>query len=116
MRYIRTKDGVYETTGGFAYPDETIGNILNGIKALEVKQQPRLIMEDKIINQADTIEELCDYQLALNQNGEIIGIFTSLKALKEIIKEKCVVFGCILTSKGLIYVAKMNSKGELELC
>ena len=30
-------------------------------------------------------------------------------------KEKVVVYGSIWTDKGLIYVAKMNDKGELEL-
>ncbi len=28
---------------------------------------------------------------------------------------KTSIYGCIWTSKGLIYVAKMNDKGELEL-
>ena len=68
----------------------------------------------KIIKQADTIEELCDAFVEIYNDGtyEItpindIRFFESYK--------NHIVYGAIWTDKGLIYVAKMNDKGELEL-
>ena len=67
---------------------------------------------------ADTIEELCDLviyttwsgdkgideinELKLHKNNFLNGYYSDLKL-------------AIWTNKGLIYVAKMNEKGELEL-
>lgn len=112
MRYIRTKDGKVRKSKDFAadelwnYENET----------------------DNILKQADTIEELCDefvvirnndkyvcdyigeepYYLAIEHDGD--GHYFSKKELLDLI-----VYGAIWTDKGLIYVAKMNDKGELEL-
>ena len=68
-----------------------------------------------IVKVADTIEELCDEFVCVDNtcvNGH---------QLLRAIPYKCAsywnggVYGAIWTSKGLIYVAKMNEKGELEL-
>ena len=64
----------------------------------------------KIIKQADTIEELCD-EFVVEDRDEF-AIFHNLKLAKQ---TKGIVYGAIWTDKGLIYVAKMNEKGELEL-
>ena len=84
MKYIRTKDGIYEYVD---YDNECI-----------------------IVKQADTIEKLCD---------EFVFEETYPSGLKRhIITEDVAVgtqFGAIWTDKGLIYVAKMNDNGELEL-
>ena len=131
MKYIRTKDGVYEIDRYYEPRDY-----------YWVKQdceQP--IGSDEIINQADTIEELCDvivcrnelfYPLTSNREGnefdwEKINRFRKSVCMSEEeynkIKETSndfepyfwTVYGAIWTEKGLIYVAKMNDKGELEL-
>ena len=92
--YIRTKNKIYEVESSF------LGKYI-----------------------ADTIEELCDEFVVFDKeqpNGKLLYYkgFENLK--KEVIdfekdKEKVVVYGGIWTNKGLIYVAKMNDKGELEL-
>ncbi|MCR4661657.1 MAG: hypothetical protein K5765_06650 [Clostridia bacterium] len=65
---------------------------------------------------ADTIEELCDEFVYLmksrkhickNKHTDILYCFDEDKPLAY--------YGAIWTDKGLIYVAKMNEKGELEL-
>ena len=103
MKYIRTKDGIFKRyknskiiDGIFYYPD-------NGIFP-EYRREP-------ILKQADTIEELCD---------EFIGIYKGrhIKSLSKdlwILKDCEVIYGAIWTDKGLIFVARMNSMGELEL-
>ena len=84
---------------------------------------PAIDMAEEPIREADTIEELCDEFVVFDKeqpNGKLLYYkgFENLK--KEFIdfekdKEKVVVYGAIWTDKGLIYVAKMNDKGELEL-
>lgn len=100
-RYIRTKDGVYEW-------DCPIENLLGS----------------EIIARADTIEELCDEFVYVSKQNEdyeknekpIIAITRKLTSLIKIANAtNSVVLGAIWTSKGLIYVAKMNENGELEL-
>lgn len=77
--------------------------------------------ECEIIKQADTIEELCDEFVIKPKNDmkNWLAFGVNTKHLKESIynlnypiKE---VYGAIWTEKGLIYVAKMNNEGELEL-
>ena len=104
--YVRTKDG----------------RILDFDKLNEVSKLS-IDMEEESIREADTIDELCDEFVVFDKeqpNGKLLYYkgFENLK--KEFIdfekdKEKVVVFGAIWTDKGLIYVAKMNDKGELEL-
>ena len=96
MKYIRTKDGIYELDGfGFRYP--------------------------KDYKKADTIEELCDeFVVIYNESKKFKKPFTSfysdiIGVLKEHDLSECKIYGAIWTDKGLIYVAKMNDKGELEL-
>ena len=122
MKYIRTKDGIFEFAKRFdlehykkvGFSDEDIVRkfIRNGNKI------------------ANTIEELCDYLTYYNTFGDLI-----LKKLPHNEDEenndyyfiRNLTFNyftneydkrmrlAILTDKGLIYVAKMNDKGELEL-
>ena len=67
----------------------------------------------KIVKQADTIKELCDEFVVVRENGE--PMIVSLELAKEYAKCSITTYGAIWTDKGLIYVAKMNEKGELEL-
>ena len=87
----------------------------------------QLMLYGKAIKVADTIEELCDcFVYTLHKEG--IGFQLSFELTKALarncIREKMLgrvkakevrVYGAIWTDKGLIYVAKMNKKGELEL-
>ena len=100
MKYIRTEDGIQDTQRIF-------GNVGKYIK-------------DYAIKQADTIEELCDEFIGTRENKKPIvqSSYTKLKPSLYILKNDLDIkdiYGAIWTDKGLIYVAKMNEKGELEL-
>jgi hypothetical protein len=66
-----------------------------------------------VVKQSNTIEELCDAFVGIND-----GEYQFLRAIPY----KCAnywnrgVYGCIWTNKGLQFVAKLNDKGEFELC
>ena len=61
--------------------------------------------------QADTIEELCDEFVYVEE-----GCYPEISDELDLMQTKStIIFGAIWTDKGLIYVAKMNDKGELEL-
>ena len=97
MKYIRTKDG----------------NILNSSRGLT----SMIVDKEDIVQQADTIEELCDeFVQETNCFGDkpIVIKSNTFSTIVGIAKEYTV-YGAIWTNKGLIYVAKMNEKGELEL-
>ncbi len=105
MKYIRTKDGrILES------------EINDNRKSLGYELIP-------FIKEADTIEELCDCFIKIKREigfRDFILKFghKDLKLLKEQIKKypNSPVYGAIhIEDKGLIYVAKMNDKGDLEL-
>ena len=101
MRYIRTKDGIYENKPLEKHLGKRRG------KGFEI-----VFKEQDIIKQADAIKELCD---------EFVGINDGKPQMLRFVPYACAqywnggVYGAIWTDKGLIYVAKMNEKGELEL-
>lgn len=117
-KYIRTKDGIYETWEN--------GETYNGF-GCKFNYGTIKIHKKDVINQADTIEELCDEFVGyvgeeyVKENETYDMPNYQEYDLKEMLfhmsynKEDCVVYGAIWTSKGLIFVAKMNDKGELEL-
>ena len=100
--YIRTKDGVYEVK-------------VNKYHELVYCKNNQIVLSCNIIKQSETLEELCDEFVGVDKTCE------NGHQLLRAIPYKCAnfwnggVYGCIWTSKGLIYVAKMNDKGELEL-
>lgn len=98
MRYIRTKETDY-------------GCIIDTIKYKEITGEDCFIPKNEIVDEADTLEELCDEFVVIIENKPHIIPREWLK--QEIIVDE--LYGAIWTSKGLIYVAKMNDKGELEL-
>ena len=102
--YIRTKDGVYEVK-------------VNKYHELVYKKDNQIILSKDIIKQSDTIEELCDEFVRVCQPNTKYEWHTLLKDKNDrtLILNEHIDYGAIWTSKGLIYVAKMNSKGELEL-
>ena len=114
MKYIRTKDGIRDITGF--------------IEEKYYWQNPNYgldyIGKEDIIAQSDTIEELCDRCVVIHKYREqpqdmsfyeaqyFIDIWTrKVKSNDPIIA----IYGTIWTDRGLIYVAKMNNQGELEL-
>jgi len=71
---------------------------------------------NEILKQADTIEELCDEFVFVRPDN----YHDNFKVLDKDDKEYCIqkdykIYGAIWTDEGLIYVAKMNEKGDLEL-
>ena len=106
--YIRTKDGrIVDTT---KYPEHPASW---GVQASDYALT---------IKEADTIEELCDeFVIEYADGSKIISIHDNtddfLREHKDEIESGYIknVYASIWTDKGLIYVAKMNDKGELEL-
>ena len=103
MKYIRTKDG----------------RILKGSNYGFGVGMPYKNYDVKV---ADTIEELCDFYVIWLKNRELplfekiqkgVRPYPSYFEIGECSFDKG--YGAIFTDKGLIYVAKMNEKGELEL-
>ena len=103
MKYIRTKDGKI-------IAEEQID------LAIKISNVVNIFDETEILKQADTIEELCDefviVHKELNGNHTVHRYNWLGKSEHEVGNE---VYGAVWTDKGLIYVAKMNDKGELEL-
>lgn len=99
MKYIRTKDGRIVEYGFFN--------------------------NYEYIRGADTIEELCDCFVSVQVYKDEVADFDVYYShgrndfrdwFGEEIAEGCDIYGAInIDDKGLIYVAKMNDKGELEL-
>ena len=111
MKYIRTEKGIYEVTTPLIDKNESFYRTLKGEN----------IFKGKVLEEADTIEELCDVYVSVYEEQLDNEIFWANKYTpKEVYhfypsytpKE---VYGAIWTGKGLIYVAKMNEKGELVL-
>lgn len=130
MKYIRTKDRrifdltdkdyivngndlvlheQYETVGG---PEIKPGQMFSPSIAI-IQKHNDYIFVGEIDKQADTIEELCD-RFVVVEHGLDDPFSVDSETAKTFIS-KAKVYGAIWTDKGLIYVAKMNDKGELEL-
>ena len=125
MMYIRTKDDVYEVKEEINYG----GEMFYYIKS----KPPRKAFEEcEILKQSENLEELCDEFVMTHYFKETN--YTKCEVLKEDkdlmikavrlkkqhnkdkdLKNEFNIYGCIWTDKGLIYVAKMNDTGELEL-
>ena len=98
--FIRTKDKVYKV---IREDEDGYWDIVDGI----------YIFKTDILKQSDNLAELCDEFVYNNQilseedryNEEYL---SQLYWFND-------VYGAIWTDKGLIYVAKMNEEGKLEL-
>lgn len=106
--YIRTKNRIYKV-------ESTLRD--NGfVKGYNVGEMA-FIRKDQVIKQAETIEELCDMFVVIeNVYGKIYHSinYTLCDDLRND-KDNEGIYGAIWTDKGLIYVAKMNESGDLEL-
>lgn len=121
-RYIRTKDGrIVEIKDNMVVKQ-------SDVLRLVYKDRPYICVlngNDEIVNQADNIEELIDEFILCVNNGK--NNYHYCKSLNVAIRKKrdmtyCAyaekqvsIIGAIWTDKGLIYIAKMNEKGEWEL-
>ena len=102
MKYVRTRDTIYEIV------EDRHDNMWLVVKEHKPNDYNIKVSLLRAIKQADTIEELCDefvceHYISANTND--------LRKLKP----SGLIYGAIWTDKGLIYVAKMNEKGKLEL-
>ena len=109
MSYIRTKDGVYEVDNNTEGTEEFLWVKTNKANIVQC------VWLNCIINQSENLEDLCDEFVGVDKTCE------NGHQLLRAIPYKCAnfwnggVYGAIWTDKGLIYVAKMNDEGELEL-
>jgi hypothetical protein len=95
MKYIRTTSGIYKI-----YEFE-------GQKVVEWNGE-------KVISQAYTIAKLCDEFVHVSNYYKLLT--HNFKDAKNDHSDNEELYGAIWTDKGLIYVAKMNQEGKLELC
>lgn len=112
--YIRTKNGrIIDTT-----------KIVTGSKFMDFATNDesfRIIFKTEPLAKSENLEELCDEFVLINNNvftvPQIITHtnFQNTKAYREDYGKFETIYGAIWTFKGLIYVAKMNDKGDLEL-
>ena len=111
MKYIRTKDyGICEVTNEDKLTISYKNSWISGCLWKESYKDQ--------IQYADTIEELSDAFIIKWKNETYCKtLMDSLDQAKYWLKQDnyAVIYGAIWTDKGLIYVAKMNDKGELEL-
>lgn len=109
MKYIRTKDGVYKN----ASTDKDI--------VIICKNRKLIVNPKDVINQADTIEELCNDFRFKDDNGkwDSFRIYDAfVKAIKDLGHVPELAFASIkpkINDHKLIDVAIMNDKGEWEL-
>ena len=113
MKYIRTKDGRI-----VAYGTEEDSGYSKGRIRIQNKPKISATMDPiEILKEADAIEELCDEVVYVREGydntSENIHLFK--KRNRSMFHEELAVYGAIWTDVGLIYVAKMNGKGEFEL-
>ena len=113
MKYIRTKNDkvliapeIYDNGAVVLMSDPPQYETRNA------KGEWGCVLCSDVIKYADTIEELCDEFVIIDNNGkpQVYSPF-DLKYWKT----DNSLFGAIWTDKGLTYVAKMNDKGEFEL-
>lgn len=123
MKYVRTQDGRIHRFLG-KYKDEF------GFYYLKMNKDDCCRCDSdyyKNCKEADTIKELCDEfvveadELGINKhyshsiNETLKDAKRSAEIYKQNYNKKQIIYGAIWTDKGLVYVAKMNEKGELEL-
>ena len=109
MKYVRTKDGIFEV----------IGERENFVRVKFSGTQGVDIHKEMIKNRSDSIKDLCNAFVNVEIAGGFEGefhVYKDLELAKYAADEKVTeIYGAIRTDKGLIYVAKLNDKGKLEL-
>ena len=109
-KYIRTKDGRIAEIKDNMFVKQS------DVLRLVYKDKPYICVlngDDEIIKQADNIEELCEEFVMVNNS-----CFTKPQIIDFIDLDMYkgeTIYGATWCDEGLIYVAKINDKGELEL-
>lgn len=99
-RYVRTEEGyIFDTQN--TYPFMVVDGYIDFNSAGRFK----------IKREADTIEELCDCFADYCKEDDSHLVFPEIPVRRYGYE----IYGAIWTDKGLVYVAKMNSKGKFEL-
>ena len=114
--YIRTKDGIYEVDKNSKGNEDFLWVKTNEANIVQ------LVWLNCILKQSENLEELCDgfyidkckEEFLLDEMFDDCWYDFNLY-FKDCAKSGIDVYGFIKTDKGLIYVAKINDKGELEL-
>ena len=122
-KFIRTKNGIYEYNNSYIIENDVLYAIVFDDPYTDYGVNGKY-SRGKVINQADTIDELCDgYYLDFGGSFNVNFVYgkNELSYLKrqylqnikcgEIVKIK----GFIKTDKGLIFVAETDNKGDLKL-
>ena len=113
-KYVRTNDNrIYKVVkeNDYIFEVDTLNSYCDNAYDIFIDKKV-------VIKQSETIEELCDKFVFWSKEC-VAGFFFEPSEFatcdKKILKEN-IVYGAIwVKGKGLIYVAKMNEKGELEL-
>ena len=108
--YIRTKEGVYKVShyNDWATHKRKGATLIDGDKTSYIKNE-------NIIAQSENLEELCDCFVLMERDAKPIIFKTLQGAINNKIYDDEIIYGCIWTFKGLIYVAKMDNEGKLVL-
>ena len=115
MKYIRTKYGkkiIDVSKLKYVGEDENDYFFCKVYKSGKESKVIKCFTKKVITKIADTIEELFDEFVVFDSKGKP-QVYSPFDVKEWTINTK--LFGAIWTDKGLIYVAKMNEKGELEL-
>ena len=106
MKYIRTKDCIYKVESETCHKQ---GYYID-------RYEEDVILKKQVIKQSENLEELCDRFVVMDkETKEVMDIVYFLEYAKLWAYCKYNIYGEIWTDKGLIYVAKMNNKGDLAL-
>ena len=117
MKYIRTKDGIIDTNR-YLIGSGINKDYLTFYDNLKIRDFE--LHKDNILEEAETIEKLCDEFVFIDEffkreHRLAYSLENALARCKYHDVDITTLRGAIWTDKGLIYVAKMNDKGELEL-
>ena len=129
MKYVRTKSGIYETEKyceirkiSKIYDDTFYTkDIKEGDSIINVVLDKRIEASyEKIIKEADTIIDLCDGALVEEKGSPNHWFFMGVEEFKLTPLDNLMIKSFdfkafIKNDKGLIYVAKLNKEGVLEL-
>ena len=113
--YVRTKNKIYKVESEtFNKKGYFIGDYDVFIGDYDI------ILKEQVINQSENLFELIDEFVIIRDSTKINQLvrIDNIEYLKEMMKEDkriVAIKGAIWTDKGLIYVAKMNDEGDLEL-
>lgn len=133
MKYIRTKDGrIIDLTNWFSQETICANTETNEVKKDVCYQRTwfeqhgdtckykteYISHNSQVLKQANTIEELCDeFVIRWSNKTYCDNLMKTLEQARYWLTNdnNAEIYGAIWTDKGLIYVAKMDEKGELCL-